>query len=108
MEPINFGFQPNLQETKKTSITILEDSDIAQGRFAHIFVTGYNHSSEHYTLDFYQDSTPVPGANQINRRLVGRIFLTKRSLFELGKVLIELDQKVKQENATKLPEPKRE
>lgn len=106
MEPINFSFQPNSNEPKKTNITIIEDANIAQGHFAHIFVTGYNQSSEHYTLDFYQDSTPAPETNQINRRLVGRIFLTKRSLFELGKVLIALDEKVKQENVTKLPDPR--
>jgi len=79
------------QENKPVELKILEDPQMAFGHYAHNFVTSYDKDMEHYRLDFYQDSTPFPNTNRVNRRLVGRIFLTKKGLEALGGVITKLN-----------------
>ena len=79
------------QENKSVELKILEDPQVAFGHYAHNFVTSYDKEMEHYRLDFYQDSTPFPDTNRVNRRLVSRIFLTKKGLESLGGVITKLN-----------------
>lgn len=90
------------QQKPQMELKIFEDAEIAQGHYAHVFVTGFNEDFDHYNLDFYQDTTPLPNSNQVHRRLVARIFLTKAGLGNLWKTLGDLHEIIRQKNSTRL------
>jgi len=95
--------QPKQEETSM-QMQISEDAETAKGHYSHIFVTSYDKKFNHFRLDFYQESTPMPDSNKINRRLVGRIFLTKEGLTELGQVLSNLNKIIQAEQKKQLSE----
>lgn len=100
---MNEQWPTNQPPQQKMNITIIEDPDIAQGRYAHVFVTSYDDNAKHFRIDFYQDSMPTAGINQTNRRLVARIFLTYEGLAQLGGILTDLHQRIADLKKTQLP-----
>lgn len=99
---MDLKFAEPIKPQQEMKLQIVEDPEIAQGRYAHVFLNSYDPVSEHYRLDFYQDSIPYLESTQVNRRLVARIFLTKAGLTQMGKYLTDLNNQM---NQPRLPEP---
>lgn len=94
--------EPVKKEDISIQMNISEDAETAKGHYSHIFVTSYDEKFNHFRLDFYQESTPLPDSQRINRRLVSRIFLTKEGLADLGQVLTKLNQIIDEKMRTRL------